>query len=81
MTVESHKRASELLPLIEEAKTNLDKWEKAKSFASTANCNFTQSTGYSYVSLKHLPFDIIRIISIDGFKKELAALEREFNSL
>lgn len=83
MTEESHQRATELLKLIGQAKTNLDKWEKAQSFTGCGEvtCNFHNSTGYSFVLLSHVPFNIAKTLSIEGYKNELESLEKEFNAL
>lgn len=83
MTAESFKRAGELLPLIESAKTNIAKWECAISFKGFGEIptRFEINNNYSYLSAKHIPFEVARALSIVGFKKELEQLENEFNSL
>lgn len=83
MTKESHQRGSELLPLIEEAKNNLNRWETAISFRDGARilCEFRSNSGYDYVSSRHIPFEVVKTLSIDSYRKEIEALEKEFNSL
>lgn len=84
MTTESLQRATELQPLIEKAKENIIKWEKATSFKTNASIDALFSDGttrYSCLYIAHVPFDIFRVISLDGYRKELQRLEDEFNSL
>lgn len=84
MTPEGFKKAQDLLPLIEVAKTNLNRWETATSFKSGAeiSCHFEGGkTNYSYVKPHHIPFEVAKALSIAGYKKELEKLENEFNSL
>ena len=83
MTKESFNRAEELLPLIADTKAQIAKWESALSFKYSGEIptNFETKNGYTWVSAKHLPFEIAKVLSIAGFKKELEQLEKEFNSL
>lgn len=84
MTKEALKRATELEPLIANAKLHIDKWEKAASFISQPHVNAffpSGNAGYSYLDIKHIPFEVAKAISLAGFRKELQQLEDEFNSL
>jgi hypothetical protein len=84
MTKEALQRAIELEPLIKMVKDNIDRWECARSFAGYAEIKaiFVGDRGnYSYVKPTHIPFDVAKAISLDGFRKELKKLEDEFNSL
>lgn len=83
MTKESHQRASEILPLIENAKAHLNKWEAAISFKDDAEIGslFNYRDRYTWLSAKHIPFDLIKPVVIDRYRKEIKALEDEFNAL
>lgn len=82
MTKEAHERATELLKLIARANEHIDRWEKAVSFKGwgSVQCEFN-TREYDAAYCKHFPFDALKAVSIDGFKKELKLLEDEFNSL
>lgn len=82
MTQESFQRASELLPLIAKAKANIIRWEEAYSYRGTGHVDCcSKSSSYSSASAIHVPFDVAKALSLDGFRKELKTLEDEFNSL
>jgi hypothetical protein len=83
MTDQSRKRGNTLASLIEEAKDNIDRWERAYAYIGKAemNCLFTDSNRYEIVRCIHVPFDVLKALSLDGFRKELKKLEDEFNAL
>jgi hypothetical protein len=79
MTKENYLIGEGLLDSIEKAKKQFNIWERATEFNSVYIS--IKGLGGEYVSHKHMPFDIIKAIVIDAYKKELAELESEFEKL
>lgn len=76
------KRANELESLINETKTQIKKWEVAYGLKGSMNASFpSEHNGWSSLSEKHIPFTIIRAVSLEGFKKDLATYEAELAAL
>lgn len=82
MLLENIKRVNELEKLISHTKTQIEKWENVQSISADLTATFPSSmNGYSQISTKHIPLNVIRAVSLEGFKKDLADYEAELAAL
>lgn len=82
MTDVNLQRANELKPLIAKVKENIARWEDAYDYRSEGYVDVSSSgSSYNSASMIHVPFDVVKTLSLHGFRKHLEKLENEFNSL
>lgn len=85
MKSESLNRGKKIQEELEKLRKYLKEWENAIGWHSWIHAE-TPREGYTVndivqISPKYAPFDVVKIMSIDGFKKEIASLEEEFENL
>lgn len=80
MLIENLKKANELADKIKKCKDQIKIWENCISYYDDS-FRIKTIDSWGTVYMKHMPFDILKTISLDGFKKELKELETEFENL
>lgn len=81
MKLENMPKANEIVDRIQHCKAQIEKWKEASKLTNEFEVIGTKTTWEHNISTKHIPFSMIRVISIDGFTKELADLEKQLEAL
>lgn len=74
-------RANALQQCIKNAKQNLSLWEQTTGYSSGNLSVKLNSNDYSQVPLSFVPFIVVKALAVEGFRNELADLEKQYAEL